>query len=69
MCNVKKSIVNTVGLPIPNDMERPEKTNKDFVAIIATKLLFKSKIRLQKTSWANPNAQNSLLKTVLLSQK
>ena len=27
-----------MGLPIPNDMERPEKTNKDFAAIIATRL-------------------------------
>jgi len=44
-----------------------KKTNKDFAAIITTKLLFKSKIRLQKTSWANPNAQNSLLKMALLS--
>ncbi len=44
-----------------------KKTNKDFVAIIATKLLFNGKSRLQKTSWGTPNAQNSLLKMVLLS--
>ncbi len=46
-----------------------KKTNKDFVAIITTKLLFKGKIRLQKRSWTSPNAQNSLLEIVLLSQK
>jgi len=36
-----------VGLPIPNDMERPEKTNKDFVAIIATRLLFGNNLMLK----------------------
>ena len=44
-----------------------KKTNKNFVPIITTKLLFKGKSRLQKTSWTNPNAQNSLSKMVLLS--
>ena len=36
-----------MGLPIPNDMERPEKTNKDFVAIIATRLLFGNNLMLK----------------------
>jgi hypothetical protein len=36
-----------VGLPIPNDMERPEKTNKDFVAVIATRLLFGNNLMLK----------------------
>jgi len=36
-----------VGLPIPNDMERPEKTNKDSVAIIATRLLFGNNLMLK----------------------
>ncbi len=36
-----------MGLPIPNDMERPEKTNKDSVAIIATRLLFENNLMLK----------------------
>ncbi len=36
-----------MGLPIPNDMERPKKTNEDFVAIIATRLLFGNNLMLK----------------------
>ena len=46
-----------------------KKQTKISLQIITTKLLFNGKSRLQKTSWVNPNAQNSLLKMVLLSQK
>jgi len=36
-----------VGLPIPNGMERPEKTNRGFVAIAATEPLFGNNLMLR----------------------